>query len=99
MAFMKMDTRINGWWRAAEKRKSLIYAEALGQKFRPGQIFKVRHGSGVPGTVCMAGLVNERIILKALHDFGDMRFDVFQLDDGWQLAHGDWEANSKFPSA
>jgi alpha-galactosidase len=42
--------------------------------------------------------INERIILKALRDFGDMPFDVFQLDDGWQLAHGDWDANTKFPS-
>ena len=27
-----------------------------------------------------------------------MPFDVFQIDDGWQLAHGDWEPNKKFPS-
>lgn len=27
-----------------------------------------------------------------------MPFDVFQVDDGWQLCHGDWEANKKFPS-
>jgi alpha-galactosidase len=42
--------------------------------------------------------VNEHTLLKALHNLGDMPFDVFQLDDGWQLDHGDWEANSKFPS-
>jgi alpha-galactosidase len=46
----------------------------------------------------MYGWINERIFLKALDDFDDMPFDVFQLDDGWQLAHGDWDANSKFPS-
>ncbi len=46
----------------------------------------------------MYGWINERIFLRALNDFGDIPFDVFQLDDGWQLAHGDWEANSKFPS-
>jgi alpha-galactosidase len=44
------------------------------------------------------GWVNERIILQALQDFGDMPFDIFQVDDGWQLAHGDWETNAKFPS-
>jgi alpha-galactosidase len=44
------------------------------------------------------GWVNERLFIKVLDDFGDMPFDVFQLDDGWQLAHGDWDANSKFPS-
>ncbi|HLO13377.1 MAG TPA: glycoside hydrolase family 36 protein [Anaerolineales bacterium] len=42
--------------------------------------------------------INERIILNVLKDFGDMPFDVFQLDDGWQIANGDWEANEKFPS-
>ena len=42
--------------------------------------------------------INERILLKALNDFCDMPFDVFQIDDGWQLAHGDWEPNKKFPS-
>jgi alpha-galactosidase len=42
--------------------------------------------------------INERILLKALKDFYDMPFDVFQIDDGWQLSHGDWESNSKFPS-
>jgi alpha-galactosidase len=46
----------------------------------------------------MYGWINERVFLKALRDIGDMPFDVFQLDDGWQLAHGDWEANKKFPS-
>jgi alpha-galactosidase len=46
----------------------------------------------------MYGWVNERNFLKVLDDFGDMPFDVFQIDDGWQRAHGDWEANSKFPS-
>lgn len=40
----------------------------------------------------------ERILLKALADLSDMPFDVFQVDDGWQLAHGDWDANLKFPS-
>ena len=44
------------------------------------------------------GWIHERIILKTLKGFGNMPFDVFQLDDGWQIAHGDWEANKKFPS-
>jgi alpha-galactosidase len=42
--------------------------------------------------------INEPILLRALKDFCDMPFDVFQIDDGWQLAHGDWESNRKFPS-
>ena len=42
--------------------------------------------------------INETILIKTLHGLGNLPFDVFQIDDGWQLAHGDWEANSKFPN-
>jgi alpha-galactosidase len=42
--------------------------------------------------------IHEDIILRALQDFGDMPFDVFQLDDGWQVGYGDWQANRNFPS-
>jgi len=42
--------------------------------------------------------INEPILLKAIHELGDLPFDVFQIDDGWQIAHGDWEANNNFPS-
>jgi alpha-galactosidase len=42
--------------------------------------------------------IHEHIILHTLRDLGDLPFDVFQLDDGWQITHGDWEANRKFPS-
>ena len=44
------------------------------------------------------GWIHERIILKTLKDFDNTPFDVFQLDDGWQIAHGDWDANKRFPS-
>ncbi len=72
------------------------YVELLKVKFGQGRFEKA------PRVWCswysLYGWINERIFLKALQDFGDMPFDVFQLDDGWQLAHGDWEANRKFPS-
>jgi alpha-galactosidase len=72
------------------------YIELLGQAFGKGRFRKA------PSVWCswysLYGWVNERIFLKALDDFGDMPFDVFQLDDGWQLAYGDWDANKKFPS-
>jgi len=42
--------------------------------------------------------INEHIIVNALHALGDLPFDVFQLDDGWQITHGDWEPTKKFPS-
>ncbi len=72
------------------------YAQALEQIFGKGRFPKA------PRVWCswysLYGWVNERLFVNALSDFGNMPFDVFQLDDGWQLAHGDWEANPKFPS-
>jgi alpha-galactosidase len=42
--------------------------------------------------------IHEAQLLKILQDLGDLPFDVFQVDDGWQIAVGDWEPNAKFPS-
>jgi len=42
--------------------------------------------------------INEHVIMNALHALGDLPFDVFQFDDGWQVTHGDWEPTRKFPS-
>lgn len=42
--------------------------------------------------------INESILAKALHGLGDLPFDVFQIDDGWQDESGYWEAGKNFPS-
>jgi len=42
--------------------------------------------------------IREQQLLKVLHDLGDLPFEVFQVDDGWQRAIGDWQANEKFPA-
>jgi len=42
--------------------------------------------------------ITEERLLRILNDLGDLPFDVFQVDDGWQKGIGDWEANEKFPS-
>ena len=41
--------------------------------------------------------ITEARLLKILGDLGDLPFEVFQVDDGWQVAIGDWEPNAKFP--
>jgi len=86
------------WFLARGKEDDVFskYAQALESKFGKGRFEKA------PRVWCswysLYGWINERIISRALKDFGAMPFDVFQLDDGWQLAYGDWEANKKFPS-
>ncbi len=48
--------------------------------------------------------IQEQQLLKILSDLGlfnspqGLPFDVFQVDNGWQVSIGDWEPNSKFPS-
>ncbi|RJP47730.1 MAG: alpha-galactosidase [Anaerolineaceae bacterium] len=42
--------------------------------------------------------INEKKIQNVLRDLGDLPFDVVQIDDGWQVAPGDWIPNAKFPS-
>ncbi|HEX7540551.1 MAG TPA: glycoside hydrolase family 36 protein [Anaerolineales bacterium] len=48
--------------------------------------------------------IYETQLLKILSDLGPfdspqgLPFDVFQIDDGWQVSIGDWEPNAKFPS-
>ena len=40
--------------------------------------------------------ISEKNLGTVLHDLGDLPFDIFQVDDGWQYAIGDWEPNEKF---
>ncbi len=42
--------------------------------------------------------ITEQNLGKVLHELGDLPFDIFQVDDGWQRAIGDWVPNDKFPS-
>jgi len=92
------DGHENQWlvMRGREDEVFAKYVELLEKKFGKGRFERA------PRVWCswysLYGWINEPVILKALDDFGDMPFDVFQLDDGWQLAYGDWEANGKFPS-
>jgi len=86
------------WFLARGKEDDVFskYVGLLEAKFGSGRFEKA------PRVWCswysLYSWINERIFLKALRDFGDMPFDVFQIDDGWQLAYGDWEANNKFSS-
>jgi alpha-galactosidase len=82
--------------RGSEEWVFSTYAQQLETKFGKGRF------ETPPRVWCswysLYGWVNERLFKRVLRDFGDLPFDVFQLDDGWQLAYGDWEANQKFPS-
>lgn len=42
--------------------------------------------------------VSEAGLGDVLDSLGDLAFDVVQIDDGWQQANGDWNANNDFPA-
>jgi len=41
--------------------------------------------------------ISEGLLLEALEALQSYPVEVFQIDDGWQRALGDWEANESFP--
>lgn len=93
------EDKYESQWLVARGKEDQVfsrYTELLETKFGKGRF------EAPPHVWCswysLYRWVNERILLKTLNDFCDMPFDVFQIDDGWQLSHGDWEPNKKFPS-
>ena len=42
--------------------------------------------------------ISEARLAAALQGLAGLAFDVFQVDDGWQRAIGDWQPNERFPS-
>lgn len=42
--------------------------------------------------------IDEDALRATLHEVQSWPVDVFQIDDGWQQAVGDWHANDDFPS-
>ena len=73
-----------------------LYADLLGQHYR-------KEGRKAPPRVwcswySLYDSIREASLLEILNDLADLPFDVFQIDDGWQRATGDWEPNDKFPS-
>jgi alpha-galactosidase len=71
------------------------YAQLLGEKFGTNTTKPLRVWCS---WYSLYNLINEKIVSKVINDLGNLPFDVIQLDDGWQLNTGDWEANKKFPS-
>jgi alpha-galactosidase len=91
-----------GEWFIAFGQESAVfaeYAEQLENRLAPrGEIKK----NDTPRVWCswysLYTMIDEAILYKTFDELGDLPFDVLQVDDGWQMDIGDWEANEKFPS-
>jgi alpha-galactosidase len=86
-------------WLIARGKESHVfqqYAEALRQRMG------LRRDKKEPRVWCswysLYALIHEQVLNRIVHLLGDLPFDVVQIDDGWQVSTGDWDANDKFPS-
>ena len=72
------------------------YARALGARFG------ARAHKPSPRVWCswysLFTAIDEVTFSRVIDDIADLPFDVLQVDDGWQLAAGDWKPNGRFPS-
>ncbi len=86
------------WLVAYGEEKSVFaqYVQLLGERF--GRIEK----KPAPRVWCswysLYRVIDEPLLYRVFDELGDLPFDVLQVDDGWQIKIGDWEANAKFPS-
>ena len=72
------------------------YAELLGECLGRGT------GKPAPRVWCswysLYTAIDQPLLGRIFDRLNDLPFDVFQVDDGWQVNIGDWEANQKFPA-
>ena len=97
----KFDADDGEWFAAFGQEDAIFaeYAEQLGNRLAPrGELKK----NAAPRVWCswysLYTAIDEAILHKTFDELGDLPFDVLQVDDGWQIKIGDWEANQKFPS-
>lgn len=86
------------WFIARGNESSVFakYADKLSKRFGG------RSNKSAPRVWCswysLYAAIDESILHRIFGDMSDLPFDVLQVDDGWQMSIGDWEANEKFPS-
>jgi alpha-galactosidase len=86
------------WFIAYGQEKTVFaeYAEQLGNRFGRAK------NKQPPRVWCswysLFYMIDEPILFRIIERIGDLPFDVLQVDDGWEIKVGDWEANSNFPS-
>jgi alpha-galactosidase len=89
----------NGGWFITHGREDAVfssYARELGKRFG------TKTNKPAPRVWCswysLYTAIDEKLLCRIFDDLGDLPFDILQVDDGWQISVGDWEANSKFSS-
>jgi alpha-galactosidase len=99
-------TRLEAWSEAGSVRWQLAYGDEAtvfnGYAVRLGEIFGKSPQKPAPRLWCswysLYTAIDEELLGRVFAELGDLPFDVLQVDDGWQMEVGDWQANAKFPS-
>ena len=90
-----------GKWLIAEGSEKEVFAQ-YAAKLQETEFFQKTRFLHTPKIWCswysFYTHISEQNLGKVLHTLGNLPFDVFQVDDGWQRAIGDWIPNDKFPS-
>ena len=88
-----------GEWFIAQGDEGSVFSKYAGEL---GKRFGGRSDRSAPRVWCswysLYTAIDEKSLHKIFDDLDDLPFDVLQVDDGWQISIGDWEANAKFPS-
>ena len=89
----------NGDWLIAYDDETNVFSKYAGEL---GKRFGAKTNKPAPRVWCswysLYTAIDEKTLLRVFDELGNLPFDVLQVDDGWQIKIGDWEANSKFPS-
>ncbi len=74
------------------------YAEALSENNSRGKTDNIAR-SGWCSWYYYGTKISEKIVLDNLAEAKrlGLNLDIFQIDDGWNISRGDWDANEKFP--
>ena len=103
---LEQERLLAGWYEAGQGQWFLAVGEETSIFEQYARLLQSRLGSGraleAPRVWCswysLYTDISEARLHKILADLGGLPFEVFQVDDGWQVAVGDWEPNAKFPS-
>jgi len=89
----------DGEWLIAHGNEADVFAKYASEL---GKRFGTKSTKVAPRIWCswysLYTAIDEPLLYKIFDELGDLQFDVLQVDDGWQISVGDWDANSKFPS-
>jgi alpha-galactosidase len=100
------EKELHGWYEASGKAWFAAYGEEASVFTRYAQLLGERIGRTAryptPRVWCswysLYTAIDESILYRVAEELNDLPFDVMQVDDGWQVAIGDWEPNVKFPT-